>query len=174
MDICRVYIYIYIYIYCMWFAFTYGGDDIIASILRMMTSPNGNIFRVTGPLCGEFPTERPVTRSFHVSFDLRLNKRLSKQQWGWWFEAPSWSLWLQCNAPSEGIAHHQSGVGITKTLSIISPLENFFYFTKITVTFFESLAIGNSAYKMAKIREDSGKRIYNDYPFIRSCVISWW
>ena len=50
----------------------------------MMTSSNGNIFRVTGPLCGEFtgpgefPTPRPVTRRFDVLFDLRLNKRLSK------------------------------------------------------------------------------------------------
>ena len=50
----------------------------------MMTSSNGNIFRVTGPLCGEFtgpgefPTQRPVTRSFDVFFDLRVNKRLSK------------------------------------------------------------------------------------------------
>ena len=35
----------------------------------------------TGP--GEFPTQRPVTRSFDVFFDLRLNKRLSKQPWGW-------------------------------------------------------------------------------------------
>ena len=58
----------------------------------MMTSSNGNIFRVTGPLCGEFtgprwiPAQRPVTRSFDVFFDLRLNKRLSKQWWGWWFE----------------------------------------------------------------------------------------
>ena len=48
-------------------------------------SSNGNIFRVIGPLCGEFtgpgefPTQRPVTRSFDVFFDLRLNKRLSKQ-----------------------------------------------------------------------------------------------
>ena len=69
----------------------------------MMTSSNGNIFRVTGPLCGEFtgpgefPTQRPVTRGFDVFFDLRLNKRLSKQPWGWWFETPSWSLWRQCN-----------------------------------------------------------------------------
>ena len=37
-----------------------------------MTSSNGNIFRVTGPLCGEFPAQRPVTRSFDVFFDLRL------------------------------------------------------------------------------------------------------
>ena len=58
----------------------------------MMTSSNGNIFRVTGPLCGEitglgeFPTQRPVARSFDVYFDLRLNKRLCKQSWGWCFE----------------------------------------------------------------------------------------
>ena len=69
----------------------------------MMTSLNGNNFRVTGPLCGEFtgfgefPAQRPVTLSFDVFFDLRPNKRLSKQPWGWWFETPSWSLWRQCN-----------------------------------------------------------------------------
>ena len=46
----------------------------------MVTSSNGNIFRVTGPLCGEFtgpgefPAQRPVTRSFDVFFDLCLNK----------------------------------------------------------------------------------------------------
>ena len=45
----------------------------------MMTSSNGNIFRVTGPLCGEFTGHRPVTQSFDVFFDLCLNKRLSKQ-----------------------------------------------------------------------------------------------
>ena len=28
---------------------------------------------------GEFPTQRPVTQSFDVLFDLRLNKRLRKQ-----------------------------------------------------------------------------------------------
>ena len=31
------------------------------------------------PVPGEFPAQRPVTRSFDVFFDLRLNKRLSKQ-----------------------------------------------------------------------------------------------
>ena len=69
----------------------------------MMTSSNGNFFRVTGPLCeeftgpGEFPAQRPVTRSFDVFFDPRLNKRLNKQPWGWCFETPSWSLWRHCN-----------------------------------------------------------------------------
>ena len=38
-----------------------------------------------------------MTRSFDVFFDLRLNKRLSKQPWGWWFETQSLSLWRHCN-----------------------------------------------------------------------------
>ena len=63
----------------------------------MMTSSNGSIFRVTGYLSGEFPTQRPVTRSFDVFFDLRLNKQLSKQSWGWWFVMPSRSLWRHRN-----------------------------------------------------------------------------
>ena len=46
---------------------------------------------------GEFPAQRPVTRSFDVFFDLRLNEQLSKQSWGWWFETPSRSLWRHCN-----------------------------------------------------------------------------
>ena len=49
------------------------------------------------PVTGEFPAQRPVTWSFDVFFDLRLNKRLSKQSWGWWFETPSRSLWRHCN-----------------------------------------------------------------------------
>ena len=31
------------------------------------------------PVTGEFPSQRPVTRGFDVFFDLRQNKRLSKQ-----------------------------------------------------------------------------------------------
>ena len=49
------------------------------------------------PVHGEFPAQRPVTRSFDVFFDLRLNKRLSKQSWGWWFETLSRPLWRHCN-----------------------------------------------------------------------------
>ena len=67
----------------------------------MMTSSNGNIFRVTGHLCGEFtgefPLQRPVTRSFDIFFDLRLNKLLSTQSWGWWCETPSRPLWHHSN-----------------------------------------------------------------------------
>ena len=49
------------------------------------------------PVPAEFPSQRPVTRSFDVFFDLRPNKRLSKQRWGWWFETPSIPLWRNCN-----------------------------------------------------------------------------
>ena len=49
------------------------------------------------PVTGEFSAQRPVTRNFDVYVDLRLNKRLSKQSWGWWFETRSRSLWRHCN-----------------------------------------------------------------------------
>ena len=45
----------------------------------------------------EIPSQRPVTRSFDVFFGLHLNKRLSKQSWGWWFETPSRSRWRHLN-----------------------------------------------------------------------------
>ena len=32
------------------------------------------------PFHGGFPSQRPVTRSFYIFFDLRLNKRLSKHR----------------------------------------------------------------------------------------------
>ena len=83
----------------------------------MMASSNGNIFRVTGHLCreftgpGEFPVQRPVARSFDVFFDLRPNKPLSKQWWGWWFETLSRPLWRHCNAVrSQSIEFHYKPV----------------------------------------------------------------
>ena len=45
----------------------------------------------------EFPTQRPVTRSFDVFFDLHPNKRLSKQWWCRWFEMPQCPLWRHRN-----------------------------------------------------------------------------
>ena len=39
------------------------------------------------PVTDEFPTQRPVSRSFDAFFDLRLNKRLRKQPQCRWFEA---------------------------------------------------------------------------------------
>ena len=50
------------------------------------------------PVPAEFPTQRPVTRSFDVFFDLRPNKQLSKEWWGWWFGTQSCPLWRHNNA----------------------------------------------------------------------------
>ena len=46
---------------------------------------------------GEFPAQRPVKRSFDVFFHLRMNKRLRKQSWGWWFGTLSRPLWCHRN-----------------------------------------------------------------------------
>ena len=92
--------------WCLWHA----GSSVAVSkrpycsadykdVKYMMTSSNGTIFRVTGPLCGEFTgsSQRPVTQSSAVFLDLRLNKRLSKQSRRRWFETSSHSLWRHCN-----------------------------------------------------------------------------
>ena len=49
------------------------------------------------PIPSEFPAKRPVTHSFDFFFDLRPNKRLNKQSWGWLFETLLRPLWRQCN-----------------------------------------------------------------------------
>ena len=74
-----------------------------------MMSSNGNIFRVTGHLCGEFTDHRWISRTkvsdaeLWCFLDMRLNKRLSKQPGGWWFETPSRPLWRHSN----GIESHR-------------------------------------------------------------------
>ena len=58
------------------------------------------LYARNSPATGEFPSQRPVTRSFDVFFDLRLNKRLSKQSRRRWFETPLRSLWRHCHVTS--------------------------------------------------------------------------
>ena len=74
--------------------------------VSMMISSNGNIFALlalcagNSPVTGEFPSQRPVTRGIGVSFDLGLNKRLSKQSRRCrWFKTPSRLLWRYCMDP---------------------------------------------------------------------------
>ena len=61
---------------------------------------------IFGP--GEFPSQRPMTRSFDVFFDLRLNKRLSKQLWSWWFETLSSPLWRHSNGVKISLSTKES------------------------------------------------------------------
>ena len=84
------------------FVFRVMLQQLSSIVCVCVCSSNENIYCVTGPLCGEFtgefPAQRPVTRSFYfIFFYLYLNKRLSKQSWGWWFETSSRSLWRHCN-----------------------------------------------------------------------------
>ena len=72
------------------------------------------------PVPGEFPAQRPVTRSFDVFFDLRLNKRLRKQSWGWWFETPSRPLWRHCNEMESIVMSHYNIVTFDKNTKITS------------------------------------------------------
>ena len=112
---------------------------LLKSVPNMMTSSNGNMFRVTGHLSGEFTgpgellAQRPMTRSFDVSFDLRLNKRLSKQSWGWWFETQSRPLWRQCNeCPINNIpslVQIRAGVNSDFAIPIPIPIPAFSDFT---------------------------------------------
>ena len=77
-------------------------SDASKSICMMMYS-NANISALldlcvgNSPITGESPSQRPVTRSFEASFDLRLSTRLSKQSRRRWFETPSRSLWRHSN-----------------------------------------------------------------------------
>ena len=71
----------------------------------MMTSSNGNMFRVTGFSAGDWwlrgihrsSVNSPHTGHWRGALMFPLNKRLSKQSRRRWFETPSCSLWRHCN-----------------------------------------------------------------------------
>ena len=75
----------------------------VPNTLYMMTSSNGNIFRVIGHLCGKFTGPRWIPRTKASDAELwcflwsASDKRLGKQSWGWWFETLSCPLWRLCN-----------------------------------------------------------------------------
>ena len=62
------------------------------------------------PGTGQFPSQRPVTRTFGVLFDLHLNKRLSKQSICGWFETSWSSLWRHSNGPLMSVGHNRHGI----------------------------------------------------------------
>ena len=83
------------------------ATKILAPKLKiMMTSSNGNLFRVIGHLCGEITGLRwiPISKASDAELWCFLwsvpDKRLSKQSWGWWFETQSGLLWRHSNVMS--------------------------------------------------------------------------
>ena len=88
------------------------------------------------PVPGEFPAQRPVTRSFDVFFDLRLNKRLSKQSWGWWFETLSLPLWRHCNAYSPADVNYEQDRCCNRNIIIcIRPHQHCIYVPRTRTTY---------------------------------------
>ena len=79
-------------VYCCCILLTWWRHQ-IESFCALLALCAGNL-PVPGkfPSTGEFHPQRPMRRSFEVFFNLCLNKRLSKQSWGWWFEKPSHPL----------------------------------------------------------------------------------
>ena len=51
------------------------------------------------------PYTKASYTEFDAFFDRCLNKRLSKQSWGWWFEMASRSLWRHCNDPAHELKY---------------------------------------------------------------------
>ena len=77
-------------------------------------------FSGNSPVAGDFPAQRPVTRNFDVSFDLRLNKRLSKHSWGWRFETLLRPLSCHCNVSHFNHARVLYMVAQVKPSAIVS------------------------------------------------------
>ena len=59
-----------------------------------------DIFSVLLALC-ESTDHRPLTGSFDVFFELRLDKWLNKQSKRRWFDMPSRLSWRHCNDPGD-------------------------------------------------------------------------
>ena len=80
-----------------------GAISLFYKLTSKMTSSNGNIFRVTGPLWVEsighrwISIKRRVTRSFDVFCDLCLNNRMSKQSRNRLLQSLLRSFWCHCN-----------------------------------------------------------------------------
>ena len=95
----------YLYVTSCGIPISITADDVSSCSRRSWWRHQMQTFSALLALCaGNSPVtvESPhkghaVTRSFNVSFDLRLNKRFGKQSWGWWFETPSHPLWRYRN-----------------------------------------------------------------------------
>ena len=90
----------------LWFLTKASSDWYELYIFSIMTSSNGNIWCVTGPLRGESADHWwiPITKISGMElwcfFDFNLNKKLSKQSRCWCFDMLLHSLWRHCNYSS--------------------------------------------------------------------------
>ena len=89
-DHCNLFLRVQLNINRNWFTWWRPQMETFSALLAICA---GNSL-----VTGEFPSQRLVTRSFDVFFDVRLNKWLGKQPRRRWFETPSRPLWRHCNA----------------------------------------------------------------------------
>ena len=89
-----------------------------------------------------------MTWSFDAFFDLCLNRRLSKQSWGWWFETLSSPLWRHCNDKDHSSRYRDSHYE-DKTLIRQSYLYDGDYYTGKTASLYwdDSQILSNPHYK---------------------------
>ena len=108
------------------------------------------------PVNGELPAQWSVTRSFEAFFHLRLNKRLSKQWWGWWSETPSRSLWRHCNEQpwywssiyGTTWSHHQKRQFIVPMGTVLAMLKKAFANTFLMLRIFRRLGIISNVFRV--------------------------
>ena len=121
------------------------------NIVIITKSSNGNISPLLA-ICagnsqvpGEFTAQRPMTRTFDIFFDLRLNQWLRKQSWSWWFETLPRPLLRQCNdyvkfgasrQKTFESSYHATDLKITYGSQINNTKYTDVVFTSTTVTFF--------------------------------------
>ena len=148
-------------------------------MLFMMTSSNGNMFRVTGHLCGEFtglrwiPHTKASDAELYVFFDFRLNKRISKHSWGWWFETQSRSLWrhrnemIRCKGIRRVLISKNS-----QNLKVLAAKNRILNTTKyLYVHVFYSLKLMKTRCNYRKWGISEGNSLWNDLKIVkRICV----
>ena len=102
-----------------------GNTNTVIALLRdsyrlsghMMTSSNGNIFRITSRLCGEFTGRRGEFPSQSLWYGALLFSLISTwitvdtQLWDWWFDTPSLTM-----APLQWTYNSQQYLALPKSI----------------------------------------------------------
>ena len=111
------------------------------------------------PVPGEFPAQRPVAQSFDVFFDLRLNKRLSKQSWSWWFETQSRPLWRHCSVSWNDLFNGCRIVFIIGAMINVTDIIEFFFMEV------DDLSVLHCQYRCCWWSGDSGSQVVSSKDF---------
>ena len=128
-----------------------------------MTSSNGNIFGVTGPLWGGSTDHRciPLTNASDAELwcFISLNKRLSKQLRGRWFEIPQRSLWHHYNISMHQTVPPVLAIGSVGSIRAFVGLTSPVLHQAITRTNAGSLSIGSTKYTSTRFESNYKRKV---------------